>query len=598
MNESPQKNDFELSTYWERLGNKHSLSNRVLLLYLPLVSMNALIVDRYVFGGPISYWAMISLGAHVAFVATIVTFRTLLRSKKWNEPKTKIVLAIFILAQTSRTFTLVALASIQHPTFSDQIINRVLSAYVFMCIVLLPLAIVVNTYQDLKNSASELMAKAGLNRELAEKLREDLIEENSKVADFVELQIEPKVLALSEIIASIDDQSSTRLIAQEFGKYVDEELLPLSRKVEDFEDELDESVSYLKHTNIRPELPKKLNPRNVLKVTFLSASLVLVALAPTRLWLTEMQASRFLVTLIIGYVLSFNLLRKMLPNRAIATKRAVAYVVLPVTALNVALVYVNLKTVNVTQDITGILLLSMMLSFVISILMTCFDLFLISQVEYLQKLSKETEQITTAVRLIKKQNWIVRHFLNNALHGKLQGALYVATLKIAQANQPTKELLLRIKQDIDDALRQLRLTRIGSESFEYRMNQMIQSWRSIIDIRWQANGEAKTVLNSQKFLATCTCEVTQEAITNAVKHGSANRVAVTFSYEAENLIILVESNSKAQNSKNMQLNTGKTQGFGTELYDQLCDSWNLDVDVSSSRFVGELAVVNPVSIRT
>ena len=95
-----------------------------------------------------------------------------------------------------------------------------------------------------------------------------------------------------------------------------------------------------------------------------------------------------------------------------------------------------------------------------------------------------------------------------------------------------------------------------------------------IETKWQVAPGALEALRKNPATSECLAEVLREAVSNASKHGKATKVEITVNIEDSVLVLEAKDNGSSSN-------TGKTQGLGTELLDDVCSSWSLEPDRKS-----------------
>jgi signal transduction histidine kinase len=108
-----------------------------------------------------------------------------------------------------------------------------------------------------------------------------------------------------------------------------------------------------------------------------------------------------------------------------------------------------------------------------------------------------------------------------------------------------------------------------SYSFEQAQQEISKIWAGTVETKWQIQPEALKALRRNSATSECLAEVLREAVSNASKHGKATKVEITVNIEDSLLVLQATDNGSSSN-------TGKTQGLGTELLDDVCSSWSLE----------------------
>jgi signal transduction histidine kinase len=107
-----------------------------------------------------------------------------------------------------------------------------------------------------------------------------------------------------------------------------------------------------------------------------------------------------------------------------------------------------------------------------------------------------------------------------------------------------------------------------SYSFEQAQQEISKIWAGTIETKWQVAPQALEALRKNPATSECLAEVLREAVSNASKHGKASRMEIAVIIEDSTLVLQAIDNGSS-------LKTGKTQGLGTELLDDVCSSWSL-----------------------
>jgi signal transduction histidine kinase len=155
------------------------------------------------------------------------------------------------------------------------------------------------------------------------------------------------------------------------------------------------------------------------------------------------------------------------------------------------------------------------------------------------------------------------------MHGSLQSALNAAVLQLGAAKDPTSELIESVRSDISGALARVGFDSERSYSFEQAQQEISKIWAGTVETKWQVQPEALEALRRNPATSECLAEVLREAVSNASKHGQATSIEIAVNIEDSAISLQAKDNGKS-------IDTGKTQGLGTELLDDVCSSWSLE----------------------
>jgi signal transduction histidine kinase len=183
-------------------------------------------------------------------------------------------------------------------------------------------------------------------------------------------------------------------------------------------------------------------------------------------------------------------------------------------------------------------------------------------------LTQVNENLETTISLLRQKEWIARRQVGYVMHGSLQSSLNAAILQLGSSTDPSAELIESVRSDISKALARVSSDSEQSHSFEQAKNEITKIWAGAIQINWMVDPKALAQLQRNPETSECLAEVTREAVSNAAKHGSANQIEIVVNIEDSSIYVEVKDNGKS-------LNTGNTQGLGSELFDDLCSRWEL-----------------------
>jgi hypothetical protein len=185
------------------------------------------------------------------------------------------------------------------------------------------------------------------------------------------------------------------------------------------------------------------------------------------------------------------------------------------------------------------------------------------------ELTSTIENLESTISLLSQKEWLSRRQVGYVMHGSLQSALNAAVLQLGSTSNPTPELIESVRGDISRALARVGLESGQSYSFEQAQQEISKIWAGTVETKWQIQPEALEALRRNPATSECLAEVLREAVSNASKHGQATKVEIAVNIEDSAISLQAKDNGTSTN-------TGKTQGLGTELLDDVCSSWSLE----------------------
>ena len=141
--------------------------------------------------------------------------------------------------------------------------------------------------------------------------------------------------------------------------------------------------------------------------------------------------------------------------------------------------------------------------------------------------------------------------------------------RVGAAKDSTPELIESIRGDIAGALARVGFDSRQSYSFEQARQEISNVWAGTVETKWQVQPEALEALRRNPATSECLAEVLREAVSNASKHGKATSIEIAVNIEDSAISLQAKDNGRSPN-------TGKTQGLGSELLDDVCSSWSLE----------------------
>jgi hypothetical protein len=201
-------------------------------------------------------------------------------------------------------------------------------------------------------------------------------------------------------------------------------------------------------------------------------------------------------------------------------------------------------------------------------------------------------QITDDLLAIAKENslfaqrlWVFRKRWLLVLHGSVQSSLTAALTRLQKAEQVDGVVLELVKQDLRRAEAAVDANLNDEIDLPSGLSEVQEVWRGICEISIEISERAKRALARSHDSSFCVNEIVKEAVSNAVRHGDATSASVSIDRVTDDLLnVTVINNGSAPRVKEQQ------QGIGSDMLDEICLSWSLDVVKKKVRLVAELPV--------
>jgi len=158
-----------------------------------------------------------------------------------------------------------------------------------------------------------------------------------------------------------------------------------------------------------------------------------------------------------------------------------------------------------------------------------------------RELAQVQDDLTDALAKLRAELSSVRNRLSKILHGSVQGRLASVSLALtasANSQSDASELLTQAKSQLDLAKQDLQdafSNNTATQNFDAQLDELVSGWRGLVVTEVDLPADVRQLLNGNSILGVKVIEAMQECITNAVRHGSANQIAIEFSIDKTKL---------------------------------------------------------------
>jgi signal transduction histidine kinase len=147
---------------------------------------------------------------------------------------------------------------------------------------------------------------------------------------------------------------------------------------------------------------------------------------------------------------------------------------------------------------------------------------------------------------LAQRAWLSRKTLAMELHGSIQGALQSVAMRLSRLESPSAKDLDRAMRDINAALEKLNNEdHLAGKSIKELLKDLQSLWAGALEIQLALSESALAVLDKDTAVSRCALEVVREAVTNAVKHGDAQRARVMLELSGQFVELLIENDGTA-----------------------------------------------------
>ena len=188
-----------------------------------------------------------------------------------------------------------------------------------------------------------------------------------------------------------------------------------------------------------------------------------------------------------------------------------------------------------------------------------------------EELRSSASALEWATSRLRQRAFLEQQELSRVLHGDVQARIVSLALQI-QINPPSdlSASIAELEADVRKSLR--RDHRVG---WREEFADVEELWSFAIALNVQLQEPASVILDTDPVVASAVAWVVREAITNAVRHGNAERVDVWIRPGTNAIVVDV-----VDDGSGMEVNI--VEGMGTRLLDAVCFEWSIETQQATT----------------
>jgi hypothetical protein len=559
------------NSLWYLLGLRSSLSFRLTLLFLFPGFLSPIFIDRADYGGSYLLWTGLILLAHSGFSITILIAARMIHGNRKNESHPIATLIAFVCAQSVRGSILGFSTVFLGFTDDPKLAFRIISGGVFISTVLSVIAISIAIFDQHSNLVRNLENKTSELSQLRISMDTRLQEAAKNLREYAQQVVTPRIDQIDQLLVALKSGGNKDVAVHEMQEYVETELRPFSHQIA-HDKSLQAIDLHVETSKKKFELPRTINLSQSMRPYITTVLFFITYAAAAQRTMTFVEALPFNVittALLITYFVTF---KKLFGDKEIPL--AIGFVLgasIFATIGPLILFVESYLPIEIPQHISGA---TVFVGLIYGFANLGYTILTSQRAKLISDLTVTIESLESTISLLSQKEWISRRQVGYVMHGSLQSALNAAVLQLGSASNPTPELIESVRGDIARALARVGFESGQNYSFEQAQQEISKIWAGTVETKWQVSLDALEVLRKNPATSECLAEVLREAVSNASKHGKATNVEIAVNIEDSVLVLQVQDNGSSSN-------TGKTQGLGTELMDDVCSSWSLEPDSNS-----------------
>jgi signal transduction histidine kinase len=548
----------------QQLGGPYPLSNETILGAAVPVILSNMVLDFGREEGTFGNWLLISTLGYAAVVTILLIARRLLSS---STPPTIVYLLIFLFAGLVRGVVIYQLGSGLGVIPAEEWQYRLLGSPLFILVSLSLVTVLVSnsvraTAELEKLETSRLLLEKRLNS-----MRAEISRMNAEVAGRVSGLISP---VIQELMLKIQGAKSSELglEVKALRSTIDDVIRPLSQDIAQSSDELNATEVETPRVSIRENF-RLSTPIQVSYqiVPFWSTALLTLISTPAAVVFYGQDAG--LALLIFALALLATLELAALALRKVRVSAILAFLIqLAIFATGGAMATLALGLASLDAGLFPA-------SRIITLTMIIGVAMFVGQVRQTQRYASQlnAQEVNEKLELLNSQArrelWLNRRRIATVLHGPVQAALYASAMRLAQSTRPSKKLIQSVNEDLASALEVLKFESLESPDLRDVLSQIVEVWQSNCEIYSNVTKPVYQVTKKKPLVGEAVVEVLREAVSNAIKHGSASEIEIEAKVSNNLILLSIVNNGKpAVNSRG--------NGFGSKLYSELTHTWKLD----------------------
>jgi len=423
-----------------------------------------------------------------------------------------------------------------------------------------------------KNLAQERIA-LGL---IQEKLREDLESNKATLTLQISNALKPSLNSIEEQVAVGAKDSD---VVEQINQAINNVIRPLSQKLDEQTPlsvlgDIDRTklARKIRRTPLRDRLTRSasldlaLNPVVSIGTYF---GFGLVSLLYLFSWSAAVQI--FLPFLVLSY-LFFKLLKK--PLARIQGKIYFIFLVSLLFAIVQSIHFYFIGTIEgYDPELIGTIAFSI---FTLTLGSSIFQIVLNSIQANLKNAELVNIEVAQSISSVRQQLWRIRKNLSRELHGGLQAKLQILALQIQKGIEVSPQSLI----DVQSALLSVPVTEQDIQiSINDFLGEQKEFWAGVCEIDFNVSPATAERLDSLAVINECIREVIREAVNNAVKHAKSSSIDIQIELSTDAIFHLSVINSVHQLAT-----SSKGTSFGSRLFDELTNTWNIEYKADLTEF--------------
>jgi signal transduction histidine kinase len=195
-------------------------------------------------------------------------------------------------------------------------------------------------------------------------------------------------------------------------------------------------------------------------------------------------------------------------------------------------------------------------------------------------------EIAHSFSSVRKQLWSFRKNLSRELHGGFQAKLHVLALQIEKGLEVSTASLMDVQNSLYSVVESEQEVPVPITEFLIEQKEF---WDGVCEINFEVSRAVIEEVDSHAVLNECIREVIRESINNAIKHARASEMNIELKLSRDSIVNLI-----VLNSTNQPITAMSASNFGSRLFEELTDSWDIEYRQDSTQLRASFKVKQSV----
>jgi two-component sensor histidine kinase len=577
----PSSREGALQRTFRHIGSKHAWSWQLLFFTLYVLSVISFLTDSVLAQSFDPRWFLVNFLAFLSPIAIALAYRFLFLTALPDASRPILNLAVAGIAGSSRNVSVGVFANVLDIDVAQLWLFRVIGGMVIGIAIFLLWSIVQGTSSDYKSS---LIRLSQIQTELSD-ARGEMPELLQEVNENLQSRTRSAVLPqLEEINRALGESRSSELAVQQLRETLENQVRPLMDEISANTPAPFPQRNIERLAKSRVELPTKFNVYEALPI--LGSSLA--QSMGYGFWLTLLYGAAGAIQslqAIIIFALTLFIARFFVPRDREYPRLVGATLVIVIAAIASSATVLYLATLSLPMiefvAIAGLSVFGGILAPILNALNAARQK---RRAEIEARISIDLLEIAKQNSFFAQRVWVFRRRWLLVLHGTVQSALTAAVNRLSNAKEVDEFTVQMVNQDLLRATSAIDSNQSNSLNLEESFKELHDVWSGICSVNVKISERAKRALTRNSDTAFCVNEIAKEAVSNAVRHGSAKSALIEIDRLEDDLLQVEITND------GIPLRSQEKPGIGSEMLDEICLNWALENSGKKVRLTANLPV--------